>query len=197
MKEIRLKAINKINKSYHVFLGNGTDNSFLSLRDANSFLASTNNFLTAKLHELHTSYVELLNSFHDNWFYFENGRKTKQGELYALERQCNEYLNSAGDLLQRTALHSWLTNANYLVFINFFKIASFLEDLLRILALMYSKHANTNGISKMDVYLKHIMFMRNELENYGKRSTTRLFKIPTHISENKSYVPEFPQLRVA
>ena len=198
MKEIRLKTISKVDKSYHVFLGNGTDNSFSSNREAHYFLAATNNFLTLKLREFHCSYIDVFNSFQDNWFYLDNDRKHRKQNLYQIERELNENLDACRNLLDLLAQRSWFTNGNLFVFINFFKIANYLEETVRSLAQIYAKHSNTNGIGKMDVILGRIMISRNYLENYGKeRSTTRLFKIPTHISESKSYVPDFPQLRVA
>lgn len=197
MKEIRLKTINKVGKQYHVCLGNGTDNSFTSNRDATYFLAATNNFLTDKLRELHESYGDLFNSFRDTWFYFDNDRKTRKQPLFTIERECNEKLDAIRSLLDITVQRSWFTNGNYFVFINFNKIAEYLEEGIRLLAQMYGKHSNTNGIGKMDVHLRRVMRTRNELDHYGKRATTRLFKIPTHISENKNYIPDFHELRVA
>ena len=197
MKEIRLKTISKVGKDYHIFLGNGTDNIFKSNRDATFFLAATNNFLTDKLRELHLSYIDLFNSFRANWFYFDNDRKTRKQPLFTIERECNESLESIRALLDLSVQRAWFTNGNYVVFANFFKIANYLEDTIRTLAQMYSKHSATDGIGIMDVHLRRVMRTRNELEEYGKRATTRLFKIPTHISEHKNYVPEFHELRVA
>ena len=191
MKEIRLTQVNKKSKSYHVYLGNGTDNAFTSKRDANYFLASTNNFLTDKLHETHQLYVDVWNSMQENWFYFDHNRKTRKQPLFTAERECNSLLEITQNHLNLCVQRCWFTNGNYMVFIHLQKCLDNLEETIRTLADMYGKHSNTNAIYKMDLYVKRILIARNELTNYGRRSTTKLFKVPTHISEDKSYIPDY------
>lgn len=199
MKAIRLKQISRDKKYYVVNLGNGTSNSFSVKREAESFLFSTNNFLTDKLHDLHQSYVDVWNCYQDNWFYFDNNRSTPKFSLYEKERYCIKNLDAIKYLLQFTVDRSEFINGNYFAFINLFKIADHIEDTIRILAEIYGKHSNTNAIYKMDTILRRVLYARNELQNYGKRSTTRIFKVPTHLSEDKGYTPEFVDipLRVA
>ncbi|MGQ0829419.1 MAG: hypothetical protein ACT4ON_13605 [Bacteroidota bacterium] len=196
-KEIRLTNTTKIGKTYQIYLGNGTINTFTSERDAKYFLAATNNFLTDKLHDLHQTYVDVWNRYQENWFYFENSRTTGKSELYAMERNCSKQLDSIRALLDFSVQRCGFTNGNYFVFINFQKITEYLEDIIRLLAEMYGKHSNTNAISKMDVLIRRVLYTRNELANHAKRSTTKLFRIPTHISEDKDYIPELVSLQVA
>lgn len=191
MKEIRLKQVSKIKSEYVINLGNGTSNAFTSQRDANYFLAATNNFLTDKLHDLHMNYVDVFNLFHDNWFYFDNDRKTPKFQLKAIERECEKSLESIKELLALSVDRCGFTNGNYFVFIHFNKIADYLEAVIREIAQISQKRSNTNAIYKMDVILKRVLIARNELSNYGKRSTTKIFRVPTHISEDKSYSPDF------
>lgn len=197
MKEIRLKNVSQVGLSYEVILGNGTINTFTSKRDANYFLAATNVFLTDKLHDLHTQYVDVWNSYQENWFYLSNDRKTCKNDLYQFERDCVRQLNSVKELIDLSVNRCGFTNGNYFVFINFLKITDYLESTIRLLAELYGKHSNTNAISKMDIYIRRVMYCRTELSNYGKRSTTKLFVIPKHISEDKSYIPELAELKVA
>lgn len=197
MKTIRLKQINKVDKEYVINLGNGTSNSFSSKREAESFLFYTNLFLSAKLKELHRLHCEANNCYHQNWFYFDNDRKTPKSSLKQIERRCVSNFASINELLNISVERCGFTNGNYFVFIHFLKIADYLEDTIRLLAEMYGKHSNTNAIGDMDAMCKYVMFATNELNNYGKFAKTQTFKIPTHISADKSYVPEFPQLRVA
>lgn len=191
MKAIRLKQISRDKKYYVVNLGNRTSNSFSVKREAESFLFSTNNFLTDKLHDLHQSYVDVWNCYQDNWFYFDNNRTTPKFSLYEKERACLSNLDAVKNLLQLSVDRAEFTNGNFFTFINLFKVADYLEDSIRIIAEMYSKHSNTNSIYKMDNILRRVMYARNEMQNYGKRSTTKLFKVPTHISEVKGYTPDF------
>lgn len=197
MKEIKLTKTTKIGKTYQIYLGNGTINSFSSERDAKYFLASTNKFLTDKLHDLHQTYVDVWNHYQENWFYFENSRTTGKNELYTIERDCSRQLDSIRSLLDLSVHRCGFTNGNYFVFINFQKITDYLENIIRLLAEMYGKHSNTNCISKMDVLIRRVLYARNELSNFGKGATAKLFRIPTHISEHEDYVPELVVLQVA
>lgn len=197
MKEVRIKQISKFGKNYSVYLGNGTVNNFTSTRDANQFLAQTNNFLTDKLHGLHKTYSEVLQHYHNNWFYFDNGRLTRKADMHALERSIKGKLELVGQKLDLIVQRSGFTNGNYFAFIHLFGIADLLESAVRLLAELYSSRDDRNAIYIMDQIIFSIMYARNELNNYGKRSTTKLFKIPTHISEDKSYTPELAELRVA
>lgn len=197
MKEVKITRISKIGKTYSVYLGNGTVNNFTSDRDAKQFIAQTNNFLTDKLHGFHKSYTEVLNHYHNNWFYFDNGRLTHKANLFAMERELRSKLDAVSLKLDLIVSRSGSTNGNYFAFIHFFGIADLLESVIRQLAELYSSHDNRNAIYLMDQMIFTIMYARNELNNYGKRSTTKLFKIPTHISEDKSYTPELAELRVA
>ncbi|MDO9186971.1 MAG: hypothetical protein Q7W13_13235 [Bacteroidia bacterium] len=191
MKTIRIVQISKEQKKYVINLGNGTSNSFSSKREAESFLYNTNLFLTDKLHALHKLYCETWNAFQDNWFYLDNDRKTPKFAIKETERKCVQNLDAIKSLLSLSVDRCYFTNGNYFVFVHFNKIADYLEETIRLLAQVYGKHSNTNAICKMDISIRHILFARNELSNYGKYSTTRIFKIPTHISENKSYVPDY------
>ncbi len=197
MKTIRIKQITKNGKTYVINLGNGTSNAFSSKREAESFLFNTNLFLTDKLHDLHQSYIDVWNAYQENWFYFDNDRKTPKFSLKALERDCNSNLDFINKLLTLTVERCGFVNGNYFVFIHFLKIADNLENVIRTLAQMYSKHSNTNAICKMDIIIRRVMYARNELTNYGKRSTTKLFRVPTHISEDKSYSPDYDLAIVA
>lgn len=198
MKEVRIKQISKFGKTYSVYLGNGTVNNFTSTRDANQFLAQTNNFLTDKLHGFHKTYTEVWQHYQNNWFYFDNGRTTRKAAMYSLERDIKqklEFVNSKMDLIVN---RSGSTNGNYFAFIHFFGIADLLESAVRLLAELYSSRDDRNAIYIMDQLIFSLMYARNEMNNYGKRSTTKLFTIiPTHISESKSYIPDMSELRVA
>lgn len=197
MKEIKLKNSIKVGKSYQVHLGNGTANKFTSKREADAFLSATNIFLTDKLHELHVQYIDVWNSYQNNWFYLNNNRQSNKSNLYEIERNLNEYMQNIQQLLDHSVNRCGYTNGNFFVFINFTKITHCMEAAIRLLAELFGKHSNTNGIAKMDIYLKRVFYARSEIENYGKRSTTRYFKIPVHISEDKSYIPELVELQVA
>lgn len=197
MKEIKLKQIIKISNTHQVYLGNGTANKYLSKREANYFLAATNIFLTDKLHELHVQYVDVWNAYQENWFYLGNNRQSNKTYLYEVERALGNHLEDIKNLFDHSVNRCGYTNGNFIVFINFTKVTHLLEATIRLLAELFGKHSNTNGISKMDIYLKRVFYARSEIENYGKRSTTRYFKIPTHISEDKSYIPELVELQVA
>ncbi len=197
MKEVKIKKITSFGKTHSVYLGNGTVNNFSSLRDANQFLAQTNNFLTDKLHGFHKQYTEVWQHYQNNWFYFDNGRRTHKADLFALERDIKQKLDHVTQKLDLIVHRSGSTNGNYFAFVHFFGIADLLESAVRLLAELYSAHDNRNSIYLMDQIIFSIMYARNELNNYGKRSTTKLFKIPTHISEDKSYTPDLTELRVA
>lgn len=197
MKTIRLKQISKERKAYVINLGNGTSNSFFSKREAESFLFNTNNFLTDKLHDLHQTYIEVWNSYQENWFYLDNDRNTPKYPLRQIERDCISNLESIKQLLSLSVDRCGFINGNYFVFIHFNKIADYLEETIRLLDEIYGKHSNTNAIFKMDLIIRRVLYARDEINNYGKRSTTKIFKVPTHISENKSYLPELAKLRVA
>lgn len=191
MKTIRLKQISTIKKVHVINLGNGTSNKFSSKREAESFLFNTNLFLTDKLHGLHKLYCEIWNAFQDNWFYLDNDRKTSKFALRDIERRCVQNIEAINNLLNLSVDRCGFTNGNYFVFINFNKITDYLEETIRLLAEVFGKHSNTNSICKMDIHIRHVLYARNELSNYGKYSTTRIFKIPTHISEHESYVPDY------
>lgn len=197
MKEVRIKQISKFGKTYSVYLGNGTVNNFSSDRDAKQFIAQTNNFLTDKLHGFHKTYTEVWQHYQNNWFYFDNGRLTRKADMFAFERSIKEKLEFVNQKLDLIVHRSGSTNGNYFAFIHLFGIADLLESTVRLLAELYSSHDNRNAIYVMDQLIFALMYARNELNNYGKRSTTKLFKIPTHISENKSYIPELVELQVA
>jgi hypothetical protein len=197
MKGIKLINYTQVGKTYQVSLGNGTINFFNSKRDAGYFLAATNMFLCDRLKDLHTQYVDVWKSYQENWFYLDNNRKTNKNYLYTVERDFNKNLNSIKALLDLSVQRCGLTNGNYFVFINFLKITDYLESTVRQLATLYGKHSNTNAISLMDIYIRRAMYARVEINNYGKRSTTKLFVIPKHISEKENYTPHLIALQVA
>lgn len=191
MKEIKIKNFSKSKKDYHVYLGNGTCNVFSSVRDVNCFLASTNNFLTTQLHEISLLKKDVSSAFSDLWFYFDKPK------MFPLQRACESSLQLALDSLEIAVNRAAFTNGNYFVFTHFLNVSENLENCIRVFASVYSSTKNRNGIYIMDSLLRRVMLFRYEVENYGKRSTTILFKVPTHISEDKSYIPELPILRVA
>jgi hypothetical protein len=197
MKEVKITRISKTGKQHSVYLGNGTLNNFTSQRDAKMFLAQTNNFLTVKLHGLHKTYTEVWNHYQANWFYFDNGRLTKKASQFQNERDLKRKLEAVNSKLDLIVNRCGSTNGNYFTFIHLFDIADELESAIRLLSELYSSRDMANSIYIMDELIYNIMYSRNELNNYGKRSTTRLFKIPTHISEDKSYTPVLEVLRVA
>ncbi|HEY0029185.1 MAG TPA: hypothetical protein VGC65_00390 [Bacteroidia bacterium] len=197
MKEVKLVNVSTVGKTHSVYLGNGTINRFSSLRDAKQFLAQTNNFLTDKLHAFHKTYVEVWNHYQANWFYLDNGRKTNKADFFALERELVAKLNNVSFRFDLIVQRCGFINGNFFAFTHFFSVADELESVIRSLSELYSSHDNANAIYIMDQLIFNIMYARNELNNYGKRSTTKLFKIPTHISEDKSYIPELAELRVA
>ena len=197
MKTIRLKQICKKGKAYEINLGNGTSNCFSSQREAVSFLFNTNLFLTQKLHELHKVYCEVWNSYQSNWFYLDNDRKTPKFAIKETERRCVRNFEAISDLFNLSVERCAFPNGNYFVFIHFFKVTEYLEETIRMLAEIFGKHSNTNAICIMDINIKHVSYTRNELTNFGKFSTTKTFKIPTHISENVNYVPDYSLAVVA
>lgn len=196
MKEIKLKQITKSGSEYRVALGNGTQNTFTSIRDANLFLGATNNFLTDKLHEVHSIYVDVWNCYQLNYFYFSSPRP-KETNLYLIERELVEHIDAIRNLLNLSVERAHHINGNFFVFIHFLKIADSLDAVVRILAQINKQQNNANGIYLLDGIIRRILYTRHELDSYAKRSTTKLFiVVPTHISEDKSYTPDFSGLRI-
>jgi len=197
MKEIRLRHISSKGKIHEVCLGNGTINTFNSLRDARQFIATTNNFLTDKIHDLNLIYSEVWVAYRNNWFYLDNGRKQGNADNYQLERDCEHLITTTHNLFNLSTERCGFTIGNYFVFIHLSKITDNLENIVRILSQIYGQRKDGNAIYHMDSLVRRVMYLRNEINDYGKRSTTKHFKMPTHISEDKSYIPELAVLRVA
>src|ERR1035437_5735220 len=120
MKEIKLKNFAKSRKKYIVNFGNGATKEFSDKRLCESFLYGASNFLTAKLHELYQLNIELINCYHENWFYTENGR-TKKNNLWLFEQNSKEYLNEIEKLFNIAVQRSSWENGNHFIFIHFEK----------------------------------------------------------------------------
>ncbi len=193
MKEVKINKTSKYGKTHSVYLGNGTINDFTSLREANQFLAETNKFLNFKIHTLHKIYREVWSAYQANWFYFDNGRKIKKANLYSKERECTQLLTSIQNHFDLTVQRSGFTNGNYFAFTHLLSAAENLDSVVRLLADLYGMREDFNAIYDMDSTIMNIMYMQNEMNNYGKTSRTKLFKVPTHISEKKNFVPELPE----
>lgn len=195
MKEVRITQITKERQGYSVYLGNGTINNFTSIKDARHFLTETNKFLNFKIHSLHKIYRDVWLSYQSNWFYFDNGRKV--GSDFAKERECHAVLDRIYNHFDLSIRRCDSTNGNYFTFIHLIQASEDLELVVRNIADLYHSREDFNAIYDMDTAIMNLMYLRNEIINYGKTSRTKIFKVPTHLSEDKSYTPELIELRVA
>lgn len=199
MKEIKIKQVssNRKGQGYLIHLGNGTTNSFASLRDANYFLAATNNFLTFKLHQLHTLFTEVWNKYHNDWFYFGSNRRNNTGNnLNLIELDITEKLRMIELALILSHKRCQHINGNYFTFKHLINSSDWIDEVVRTLA-QTSKSGNRHtDIYNLDDLISRNQVIRFEIERYGKFATTKLFKVPTHISEDKSYTPDLSDLRI-
>lgn len=199
MKEIKIVQVsaNRKSQGYTIHLGNGTTNNFASIRESNYFLASTNNFLTFKLHQLHSLYIEVWNKYHADWFYFGNNRRNSAGtNLNIVESEIVEKLRMTEYALKLSHERCQHINGNFFVFKHLQNASDWLDEIIRSLA-----HFSKSGNRHTDIYNLDDMISRNqvirfEIDRYGKTANTKLFKVPTHISEDKSYIPDFNGLRI-
>ena len=194
MKDIRLQHVTQEFKQYVVYLGNGTKNFFNSKRDARLFLGSTNNFLTDKMHELHNLYMDVHKKYHDVYFYL--GPSSTQNN-YQIDKKINDKLQGVLQSMDLAYSRCHFTNGNFFTFTHFFTIETELQEICRLLAPIYIGISNRSAVYDLDGLVKRLMYVHNELDMYGKRATTQLFRIPTHISETVDYAPELAELRVA
>lgn len=164
MREIRLRNIERRGKLYVISLGNGRSREFTSMRNANYFLAATNSFLSMKLYELFQYYVEILDAYHKNWFYFDNARSN--AGLYKREKEIVENLNEVSKLLGLSAERCKMPNGNYLVFTHFNNSLDRLQQTCNIIGTIYHTRSNTDGSYKMEVFLRRIENTKSELNEY-------------------------------
>ncbi len=198
MKTIKINRIEKNGKLYSVCLGNGTINNFTSSREASAFLSSTNRFLTQQMYEIRGNFADVWNAYHRAWGLFDNDKKSSpKADLYNMERSCVENLDGVRKSFDLAEKRAGFTNGNYFAFIHFNYAIDRLEETVRILSHVHSNHSDYVGVNAMDVICKRLLYNRNELQNFGRYATTKLFKVPTHISEDASYVPPLAELKVA
>lgn len=201
MKEIKLTELhitpNRKGKGYCVHLGNGTSNTFTSKADAKTFIGSTNNFLDRYFHELHILYKDVLVKYQDNWFNFKSPRTNKKEvNLHLKEEFIYQHLTNAERALTLAHERSHHTNGNYFVFVHLFNVAEALEEVIRALAEISNLKNNRNEVFTLDSYLSRKQVIHNFLDTYAKYSTTRYFKVPTHITQDRSWKPDFTHLKI-
>jgi hypothetical protein len=194
MKRISLKNINTSQKTYTVFLGNGTTHSFKSERSAQDFINKTNKFLTEHLHEIHAIYSSVSILLNHNWFYFQNDKNTRKAHLYQFERDCNNNIDSIRATLNRIVDHSHFTNGNYTTFIDLLRASNYLQDTIKILNVINKNRSNTNALYEYKSLFNRLIQLDNSLKNYSQFQSVKSFDVPKSIGHSTPFIP---QLKIA
>lgn len=194
MKKISITQVNRVDKIYTIFLGNGTTHQFKSERSAQDFLNKTNKFLTEHLHELHAIYSDVATKLNHNWFYFNHDKNTRKASLFQSERDCNANMDAIRDILNKTVIQSHFTNGNIIVFIDFQKVSNYLKDTIKLLNDLNKKRSNTNALYEYKSLFNRLIQLDNSLTNYSQFQSIKSFEVPKHIGTS---IPFIPQLKIA
>lgn len=167
MKKIKIQQITKPDKTsvyirdkyYYIYLGDSRYYYFKNEVKARQFLAETNRFLNAVLHELNSMYSQILIEYRSIWFYIEgNLINLLPNQIYDLEKLFN--------LLIKKSSHYINGNPYTMQYLN--KICTLLLNIAFSLRSVIQEKEYYHQLQKMDMIINNLNSIHEKLANWGK-----------------------------
>lgn len=150
-------------KQYSVLLGNGSKRYYSNLKEAKTYMTETNRFLNDRLHELNYQYGIIFSEYRKVWFYLSDNYDTRIFEAKIIE--CFSFIDK---FFLQAGTHSGTINGNHFVFNYLFGICDHLIIIIdEIINVLKQRHYSTEE-KRIDTFKRQIVFIKSELENYGK-----------------------------
>ena len=196
MKNIHLSKITPIAKGFRVYLGNGYSFHFNSLKSARSFLVATNTFLTFSLVEINSFYKDIFTRYRDNWLLFHHNKPSFKGRNHLDALKCETMLRDVADLLDHAFISSgYYENGSTWVFVDLIKSIDTLENVSLILLSYHKKRSETAAIYEIRNYLKRLVDLKNEINNYGHLMATGKHTKVVELKKEIEMIPIIEQVK--
>jgi len=153
MKSIQLKQYTHVKGIYKVSIGNGIHRDFKNKKSCLKFLVNCNRYLTIKLVEVNSIFVNLFTHYRRNWFYFDHN-KNPGFELFEADRRCKKNLESISNVFDIMVERSHYQNGNHFVFAHFKMILRDMKQVITLLQVLMKSKSNT-----VDFHELHIIYL--------------------------------------
>lgn len=149
-------------KSFWVYLGNGSKRSFTNKKHLTKFLAETNEFMKQNLFELNRIYAEIFAEYRKIWFYFD------AADLKSVSQRFDDdliFVNKSFNMMVERA--GW-TNGNHFVFKDFYYIIIKFTEIVNTMIEVQRSKSNYVEKRNLEVITSRLQDMKNKIENYAK-----------------------------
>lgn len=167
MKKINLTFIrvpegrswNTEQNSYSVLLGNEIRASFSNEKKAHKFLAETNRFLNAQMHELNQILAQAYLEYRRAWFSLEN------------DSLIDESLKDITRAFRKPYRNNHSENANYFVFIDIMRLVHDISSVIEKISEYHRENNNYLELNSVATLLFRINNVNEALKNWGRDLT--------------------------
>ena len=163
MKEIKIKNFTETEKgTYIVSIGNGVSKEFVNKKHCRKFLSDTGRYLTLKLFEANTIYLQLLTHYRRNWFYFDHN-KDPGFQLFEADRACKRNLDNIGELFELLVKRGGYPNGNTFVFTHFRNSFTNMKLVIADLQELHRTKSNAVDVHDLQAIYLRVLYLEKEV----------------------------------
>lgn len=156
------KSIFTRDKSFWVYLGNGTKHSFSNKKHLTKFLADTNEFLKARLFELNKIYAEIFVEYRKMWFYFDSENLKTVSDRFDDELI---YVNKSFRMIIERS--SW-NEGNHFTFKHFYYAIEKFTEIVNVMIEVQRSKSNYVEKRNLEVIASRLRWIEESIKNYEK-----------------------------
>ena len=157
-------------KKYCVSLGNGSRTRFGSKRDALTFLADTNRFLSQQMMILNLLMADIYSEYRSIWPYLKHDKPIPQENLVQKAHSLRAAFRNAEDSLELAVGRSGSTNGNHFTFSHLKKVIVNMEDVLEICTEFYRTRSHGVHASQLLRNQMELDGVSERLDNWAKNT---------------------------
>lgn len=192
MKTVKLKQVTSTKGKHRVALGNGTINTFKSLKSANKFLVDTSAFLTDKVYEANYLYIDVYTILRESWCLISGVNQERKGSdfsAYRAQRKCEDIMSRVPASLDKCVQRSGFANGNHFTFFDLRYVFNSISEVCVLLNTVFENRKERHVIMLLKNAFRKAERLKKETDEYGKTITTEYFKMPKTFNEYIEFDP--------